>query len=88
LVWKIEWVEESAKEFRKLDKVAQQKIRNYLVKRIAVSDDPTQFGKPLKRHLSGLWRYRVGDYRIICQIRKEEIMVLVVRVSHRKNVYQ
>lgn len=51
------------------------------------SQDPYQFGKPLKGDRSGIWRYRVGDYRILCQIENQALIVLVVAVGHRKNIY-
>ena len=50
--------------------------------------DPRRFGRELKAELAGLWRYRVGDYRLICQIRDQELIVLVVTVGHRKDIYE
>ena len=61
--------------------------RVYIKERIANSDDPRSTGKPLHGELTGLWRYRIGNYRVICQIIDKEIVVLVVKVGHRKNVY-
>jgi mRNA interferase RelE/StbE len=74
-------------ELQKLDRQAQKDIIAYLEKRIATKEDPRRFGKPLKADLAGLWRYRVLDYRILCQIMDEMLLVLVVSVGHRKNVY-
>ncbi len=62
-------------------------ITQYLRKRIEPLDDPRQLGKSLKGELSNLWRYRVGDYRLICEINENELIVLVVRVGHRKGIY-
>ena len=86
MAWRIVWNEGAAKEFRKLDKATQKEIRDYLVKRIAIAEDPRRFGKPLKRNLTGLWRYRIADHRAICRIEKDTILVL--RVAHRRHVYQ
>lgn len=74
-------------ELQKLDRQAQKDIIAYMEKRIATKQDPRRFGKPLKADLAGLWRYRVRDYRILCQIKDEILLVLVVSVGHRKNVY-
>ena len=74
-------------ELQKLDRQAQKDIIAYLDKRIATKKDPRRFGKPLKADLAGLWRYRVRDYRILCQIKDERLLVLVVSVGHRKNIY-
>ena len=87
LTWTIEFDESAAKELRKLDRQMQREILNYLRQRIATSEDPRRFGKPLSRDLSGLWRYRVRDYRMVCNIEDDKLVVLVVRVSHRKDVY-
>jgi len=87
LTWTIEFDEAAAKELRKLDRQMQLEILNYLRQRIATDEDPRRFGKPLSRDLAGLWRYRVRDYRMICNIEDDKLVVLVVRVSHRKDVY-
>ena len=75
------------KELRKLGKPAQRNIIAYLDERIAGDGDPRRFGKGLKADLAGLWRYRVGDYRILCQIRDAELLVLVVTAGHRRDIY-
>jgi mRNA interferase RelE/StbE len=75
-------------ELQKLDRQAQKEIVDYLEKRIATKGDPRRFGKPLRAQLVGLWRYRVMDYRILCQIKDDVLLVLVVSVGHRKNVYE
>ncbi len=76
------------KELKKLGRQAQQNILDYLDERVTSDGDPRRFGKALKADFAGLWRYRVGDYRIICQIKDSELLVLVVVVGHRKNVYR
>ena len=75
------------KELRKLGKPAQRDIIAYLDERISGDGDPRSFGKGLKADLAGLWRYRVGDYRILCQIRDAELLVLVVAAGHRRDIY-
>lgn len=85
--WTISYARSALKGAKKIDAQTKRKIHSYLHDRIAMLDDPRQFGKPLKGQLSELWRYRVGDYRIICDIRDDELIVLVLRMAHRKNVY-
>ena len=66
----------------KLDKSDARKVLDYLKERVASQENPRVFGKELKGNLAGLWRYRVGNYRIICEIQDEKLVVLVVRVGH------
>jgi len=87
LAWIIQFDSDVEKDLRKLDKAAQKRILNYLRTRIANSSDPRIYGKPLQGKLTGLWRYRVDDYRIVCQIQHSVFTVLVIKVRHRKEVY-
>lgn len=85
--WVYRFDDRALKELHKLGKNAQRDIVAYLDERIAGEGDPRRFGKGLKLALAGLWRYRVGDYRVLCQIRDGELLVLVVAVGHRRDVY-
>ena len=60
----------------------------FMKERIKPTDNPRGIGKALKGNLSGYWRYRVGDYRIICQIQEAELIILVIELGHRKGVYR
>jgi len=85
--WGVEFDDRARRELRKLDIRMQQEILRYLRERIACPEDPRRFGKPLKRNLAGLWRYRVKDYRLICRIEEDRVIVLVLRIGHRKEIY-
>lgn len=85
--WDYRFDQRALKELKKLGRQAQQEILAYLDVRVAGNADPRRFGKGPKADPAVLWRYRVGDYRILCQIKDYELLVLVVAVSHRKNVY-
>jgi mRNA interferase RelE/StbE len=85
--WVYRFDERALKELGKLGRAAQKEILGYLDERLAGKEDPRRFGKALHADLAGLWRYRVGDYRILCQISDGRLIVLVVSVGHRKNVY-
>ena len=88
MVWKIKYLKSIQKEVRKIDKKEQQKIKDYLEKKVASLEDPRELGKILRGGMKDFWRYRIGDYRAICQIQDEAITVLVVHIGHRKNIYQ
>lgn len=85
--WKIRLEGSAKKELARLDRKAQTDIWHYLWNRIAPSNDPRAYGDPLRKDLAGLWKYRVGGYRVIVDIQDQELVILVVRVGHRKNVY-
>lgn len=88
MAWEIEWQEDAAKEFRKLNRTIQREIWHYLTRRILRADHPRQFGKALKGSKAGLWRYRITDYRIVCRIDEDRESILILRVAHRRQVYQ
>ena len=88
MTWTVEFDDVATKELRKLDRQAQQEILRYFRERIATDEDPRRFGKPLARDMASLWRYRVRDYRMICHIEDDKLVVLVLRVGHRKDIYE
>ncbi|MCC7517358.1 MAG: type II toxin-antitoxin system RelE/ParE family toxin [Pseudomonadales bacterium] len=88
MTWSVEFDDAARKELRQLDHQAQQAILRYLRERIATDEDPRRFGKALSRELAGLWRYRIQNYRLICHIENQTLTVLVLRVGHRKDVYE
>ena len=87
-VWAVEFDDRARRELRKLDNKIQQSILGYLRKRIAGPNDPRRFGKALRRNLAGLWRYRVEDYRLICRIEDKRVVVVVLQVGHRSDIYE
>jgi mRNA interferase RelE/StbE len=87
LVWQIQFDPGAFADLKRLDREFQRRILRYLRQRIATSEDPRRFGKPLRGMLHGLWRYRLGDHRIVCQIREQALIVLVVRIAHRSKAY-
>jgi mRNA interferase RelE/StbE len=86
-VWRVEFNPDAARDLRKLGHVGQRLVLNYLRKRIATTEDPRRFGHALVGDLKGLWRYRVGDFRILVSIEDDRLLVLVVTVGHRREVY-
>lgn len=87
MAWTIRVSDKAVRDLRKLDRQVARRIRDELSE-IAGLDDPRSRGKALVGNLTGLWRYRVGDYRVICDIEDEVLVVLVVGVAHRSEVYR
>lgn len=88
LAWSIEFDPLALKDLKRLDRTAQREILDYMDTRIAGASDPRDFGKPLRRSKFGLWRFRVRDYRVICEIQESRLVVLVVAAGHRSVVYE
>ena len=88
MAWTIEYAETAKKQLRKLDKAAARRIVDFMDERVAPSDDPRALGKALRGPLGDLWRYRVGDYRILCDIQDGVLTVLVLQLGNRREVYR
>lgn len=85
--WKVEFDALAAKSLRSLDRPVRARILRFLRQRIAGDEDPRRLGRPLKGQSVPLWRYRVGAYRLVCTIEDERLIVLVVKLGHRREVY-
>jgi mRNA interferase RelE/StbE len=88
LAWKIEYDEAALNDLKKLDRQAQREILQYMEKRLGKAKDPRLFGRPLRHSKFALWRYRWREYRIICQLQDQILVVLVVVVGHRSKTYE
>jgi mRNA interferase RelE/StbE len=86
--YSVELSERFTKEFRKLDKYTQRMIRAWINKNLVDCTDPRQHGKGLTANRGGQWRYRIGDYRLICEINDNELIILALSVGHRREVYK
>jgi len=87
LAWTIEYDEGALADLKKLQRQIQREVLDYMKKRVGGAKDPRTFGKPLRYSKFGLWRYRVRNYRIICELRDAQLRVLVVAVGHRTAIY-
>jgi mRNA interferase RelE/StbE len=88
MAWKVEVSPIAHKQLEKLDKPIARRIFKFLYERVEKLDDPRQIGERLQGTLSEFWRYRVGDYRIICSLEHDRLVVLVLRIGHRREVYK
>ena len=89
MAYGVELSAEVARELVKLDRQQAKRILKFLYERVAKLDDPRSIGKALHgSRLGEFWKYRIGDYRLICKIEDDRLIVLVLRVGHRKEIYR
>ncbi|MFT9180423.1 MAG: type II toxin-antitoxin system RelE/ParE family toxin [Zymomonas mobilis] len=89
MAWKIEFDPAAQKELKKLGTQPAKRILRFLSERLALADDPRSFGAALKgTTLGSLWKYRIGDYRIIADIEDNVMRILVVRIGNRREIYK
>ena len=89
MAWKIEFSEEADRQLDKLDPQITRRILKFLRDRVAKLDDPRSIGHPLQGpRLGEFWRYRVGDYRLICSIQDQRVLILVLQIGHRREIYE
>ena len=86
-MWKIEFKPKAAKEIKKLDKNQAKQITNWLKIRLETGADPRLFAEQLTGNLKDFWRFRIGDFRVVFKPEEQELVILVVRVAHRREVY-
>lgn len=85
-MYKVLYLDPIEDDLRKLDRATAGKILEKIEKYLA--RDPKNLGKPLKGEFQGYWRYRWGDYRVIYKISEKEILIIILRIGHRKSIYQ
>ncbi len=88
MAWTVDYTHTALNQLRKLDKQSARRILDFLDERVAGRDNPRSTGKALTGPLGGLWRYRVGDFRVICEIQDGALRVLVVELGNRREVYR
>ena len=86
--WRVEFDRAAVRDLRRLGAASERRVLRYLRERIAGSEDPRRFGHALTGDRKGLWRYRVGDIRIVAAIEEDRFVVMVVAVGHRREVYR
>lgn len=88
-MWQIIFEKKAEKQFNALNPQVKKRIANFIEERLIPSNDPSELGKPLVgKSFGNHIRFRVGDYRLICDIQEQKITVLVLRIGHRKEVYR
>ena len=87
MIYQIVTTDKFDKSFKKLDKQTQKIIKAWIEKNLVGCENPRLHGKGLTANKSGQWRYRVGDYRILAEIRESELVLVLVEVGHRSRIY-
>lgn len=85
--YRVEYSTKAIKSLRKLDKYTRNLIYAWIDKNLVDCENPRIHGQGLVENKSGQWRYRIGDYRLICEIKDEEIIILVLEIGHRREIY-
>lgn len=85
-MYRVEWSERAVRQLDKLDHQVRRTIVRFMADRVHGSNNPRAIGKPLRKER--LWRYRIGDYRVLCHIQDDVLIVLVVELGHRREVYR
>lgn len=86
--WRIETTKVFDKEFKRLDHYTQLIIKGWITKNLMETDNPRSYGKALTGNLAGLWRYRIGDYRLIAKIKDDKFTILTISIGHRRDIYR
>ena len=88
MAWTLRFAETALKQLGKLDKPTADQITRVLQEKVAKSANPRAFGKALTGELKGFWRYRIGDYRVICELKDRELVILALAIGHRRDIYR
>ena len=88
MAWTIDYTQTARNQLKKLDKPVARRIADFMDDRIAEQEDPRAMGKALTGLLGTLWRYRIGDYQLICEIQHRAVTILVIRIGHRSELYR
>lgn len=85
--YNLRYTKKAIKDLKKLDKFTNLMIKSWIDSNLKNCSDPRSTGKALKGNKSGSWRYRIGSYRIICEIKDEELIILALQIGHRSDIY-
>ena len=88
MAWKINFTKNAVKQLSKLDRETARLIVRFMEEKIAGSSDARRYGHALVGDQKGRWRYRIGDYRVVCELRDNELLVVVITLGHRKEIYR
>lgn len=86
--WSLRFSKRAVKQLSKLDKRQSAIIVGWMERNLEGCDDPRAHGKPLSANRSGQWRYRIGDYRVLCDLQDGDLVILALEVGHRREVYR
>ena len=88
MVWTIEIADTALADIKKLASADRDRVLKFIYQRLPAHPDPRRLAEPLFENFAGFSRFRVGDFRLICQFREQRLVILIVRVKHRREVYR
>jgi len=89
LIWTIKYSREATKALKKMDRQQARRIQTFIKEKLMTAKDPKDLGEPLKGEILGLfWKFRIGDYRIIANIDQKEIIIQIIKIGHRREIYR
>ena len=88
MMYRVETTPRFDRDFKKLDRYTQKMLKGWIVKNLFETENPRQHGKALLGNLAGAWRYRIGEYRLLCHIDDGELIILALTVGHRREIYR
>ena len=88
MAWTVEISAFAQKQLARLDRPAAARILDWLESRLEGPGNPRYFGEPLRGELAGLWRYRIGDFRVICEIQDNRLLIHALSIGHRREIYR
>ena len=88
MIYELKYEARAVKQIKKLDLATRKLIKSWIEKNLLNTDNPRQHGKGLTGSLSQYWRYRVGDYRILAEINDAEIIIIIIEIGHRRDIYR
>jgi len=88
LAWTVKFSTRAVKSLKRIDGPNQELILKFMTEKVAKNPDPISLAKKLSGNLGDFYRFRLGDYRIVCEVQNQELIILILQIGHRQNIYQ
>ena len=88
LAWTVKFSTRAVKSLKRIDRPNQELILKFMTEKVAKQPDPISLAKKLSGNLGDFYRFRLGDYRIVCEVQNQELIILILQIGHRQNIYQ
>jgi mRNA interferase RelE/StbE len=88
LAWTVKFSTRAVKSLKRIDRPNQELILKFMTEKVAKNPDPISLAKKLSGNLGDFYRFRLGDYRIVCEVQNQELIILILQIGHRQNIYQ
>ena len=88
LAWTVKFSTRAVKSLKRIDRSHQELILKFMTEKVVKHPDPVSLAKKLSGNLGDFYRFRLGDYRIVCEVQNHELIILILQIGHRQNIYQ